>query len=69
VPLVIADITEELIASIIRVKRIRELGATSAVEVANADHSSLILVTLVMKAIHSSQPGLERGPLSPCEDK
>jgi hypothetical protein len=52
------DVSEERIASIIRVRRIGKLGTTLAVlwllVTANIP-SSLILVTLMMEAIHSSE--------------
>jgi hypothetical protein len=72
VALVRTDVSEELIASIIRVTRISELGTTQAVTSnqgmlrrnnrvrgllvrANVVPSSLILVTLIMEAISSSE--------------
>jgi N-acetylglutamate synthase-like GNAT family acetyltransferase len=51
VALVTTDVSEERIASIIRVTRIGELG-TLAVTI---NRSSPILVTLMMEAIHSSE--------------
>jgi hypothetical protein len=54
VHLVRTNVSKERIASIIRVTRIDELGTTLAVT-SNVVHSSLILVTLMMEAIHSSQ--------------
>jgi hypothetical protein len=66
VALVIADVSEERIASIIRVARIGELGTTLAVTTnrssvlrllvtANVVPSSPILVTLIMEALRSSE--------------
>jgi hypothetical protein len=49
VALVRTYVSEENIASFIRVKRIRELGAMSAVT------SLLIIFTLIMEVINSSQ--------------
>jgi hypothetical protein len=60
-PLVRTDVSEESIASIIKVTRICELDAaltaqhTSVVDTVNIDHSSPILVTLMMEAIRSSE--------------
>jgi hypothetical protein len=55
VALVITDVSEERIASIIRVKRISELGTTLLVnsKFANIVPSSLSLFTLMMEAIRS----------------
>jgi hypothetical protein len=50
VALATTDVSEERIASIIRMQRIRELGT-----IANIVSNSLILPTLVMKAIFSSE--------------
>jgi hypothetical protein len=62
VVLVRIDVSEERIASIIRVTRIGELGTTLAVNskrrklvMDNVFPSSLILVTLMMEALRSSE--------------
>jgi hypothetical protein len=64
VALVRTDVSEELSASIIRVTRIGELGTMLAITsnrhtlllvMANVVPSSLILVTLMMKALSSSE--------------
>jgi hypothetical protein len=67
VVLVRTDVSEECIASISRVKRISELGTTLAITsnflhsvlqllvIANVFRSSLILFTLMMEAIRSSE--------------
>jgi hypothetical protein len=53
------DVSEEYIASIIRVKRICELGTpltiTRKLDTTNVIPSSLILFTLIMEAIRSSE--------------
>jgi hypothetical protein len=58
VALIRTDVSEECSASIIRVTRIGELGTltvTSNCFTANVVPSSLILVTLMMEALHSSE--------------
>jgi hypothetical protein len=59
VALVRTDVSEELNASIIRVTRIGELGSTLAVRLllatANVILSSLIIITLIMEALRSSE--------------
>jgi hypothetical protein len=61
VALVRTDVSEELRASIIRVTRIGELGTTLAISArrllvtANDVPSSLILVTLIMEKLSSSE--------------
>jgi hypothetical protein len=70
VALVITDVSEELIASIIRVTRIGELGTTQQylcivlqlLVTANVVPSSPILVTLMMKAIRSSETSVLTTP-------
>jgi hypothetical protein len=62
VALVRTDVPEEIIASIIRVKRISELGTTLAslrsvlqlLVTVNVVHSSTIIFTLMMEAIRFS---------------
>jgi hypothetical protein len=53
VALVRTDVSEEHIASIIRVKRISELGTTLVT--ANIVHSSLIHYSLMMQVKHTSE--------------
>jgi hypothetical protein len=56
VALVRTDVSEELIASIIRVTRIGELGTLSVGLLVPANvHSSPILVTLMMEALRSTE--------------
>jgi hypothetical protein len=53
----VTDVSEELTALIIRVERMNELGTTIALFLVNANvvSSLLILLTLMMEAIKSSE--------------
>jgi hypothetical protein len=55
VVLVKTDVSEESVASIIRVTRLGELGTTLAVVTVKVVSSSLSLVTRMMEAIRSSE--------------
>jgi hypothetical protein len=55
VALVTTDVSEELSSSIIRMKRVSDLGKTLAVVTANVFPSSPILVTLMMEELRSSE--------------
>jgi hypothetical protein len=56
--LVRTDISEECIASIIKVKRIEARYVFQLLITARALHSSLIIFTLIMKAIRSSKTSI-----------
>jgi hypothetical protein len=55
VAVVRTDVSEELSASFIRVRRIGEVGTTLGVTTASVVLSSPILVTLMMEAVSSSE--------------
>jgi hypothetical protein len=55
VPLVRTDVSEERIASIIRDKRVRELGILAVISNYNIIPTSLILFPLMIDGIHFSE--------------